>query len=296
MADIMPKQRERILAKLDLHGGFRLREQTNERKRRIAMLMTSLPLATVTAVFVVWIANPASAQSVHATAPLAAQAPLAATPQLALHESPRKLVPEAQATAPLPALTGVYRVSGTNPNGSGYRGMVSLALSGEEYEFKWWIGRRQALNGIGRFVGRMLVVDWGATNPVMIYTLGNHGRLDGEWADGRAMETLDVFARAAQDAVPRLDGRYQVTGRNPNGSTSSGTVTIINEGSRYRLNWSIGSRGYRGIGTLNDNLLTVDCGCGSATPVVYAVSADGRLRGLWAGGSAEEILTPQASD
>ena len=72
--DIMPKQGGRIVAKLDLRGGFRLREQTNERARRISMLTTCLRLATVTAVFVAWIATPASAQSVHATAPLAAQA------------------------------------------------------------------------------------------------------------------------------------------------------------------------------------------------------------------------------
>jgi hypothetical protein len=258
------------------------------------MLMTSLRLATVTAVFVAWIATPASAQSVHATAPLAEQASQAAAPQLVLYEvAPREFAPEAQATA-LPAITGVYRVFGTNPNGSRYCGMVSVALSGKDYEFKWWIGSRQVLNGKGRLVGRMLVVDWGATNPVMIYTLGNDGRLDGEWADGRATETLDVFAPAAADPVPCLDGRYQVSGRNPNGSTYSGTVTIINEGSRYRLNWSIGTRGFRGTGTLNDNLLTVNWG--SATPVVYAVSADGTLRGLWAGGNAEEILTPHASD
>jgi hypothetical protein len=171
--------------------------------------------------------------------------------------------------------------------------MVSVAFSGKEYEFKWWIGRH-VFNGTGRFVGQMLVVDWGATNPVMIYTLGNDVHLDGEWADGRAMETLDVFARAAPDSVPCLEGRYQVSGRNPNGSTYSGTVIIISEGSGYRLNWSIGSRGYRGTGTLNDNLLAVNWG--SATPVVYAVSADGRLRGLWAGGNTEEILTPHASD
>jgi hypothetical protein len=269
------------------------------------MYITSLRLATVTAVFVAWIATPASAQSVDqsyyyklntefrgagiASAPLAAQAPLAAAPQLALREvAPRELAPGALATA-LPELTGVYRVSGTNPNGSRYRGMVSIALSGNEYEFKWWIGQ-QVLNGKGRFFGRMLVVDGGETDPA-IYTLRNDGRLKGQWAYGRAVETLDVFALAAPDAVPRLSDRYQVSGRNPNGSTYSGSVTIISEGSRYRLNWNIGSTRDQGTGTLNDNLLTVDGG--SATPVVYAVSADGRLRGLWAGGNAEEILTPQ---
>ena len=77
------------------------------------MLMTSLRLATVTAVFVAWIATPASAQSVHATALLAVLAPVAAAPQVALYEvAPRELAPEARATA-LPAPTGVYRVFGT---------------------------------------------------------------------------------------------------------------------------------------------------------------------------------------
>jgi hypothetical protein len=219
----------------------------------------------------------------------AAQSSLQATPQLALREVPsRELAPGAAAAA-VPALTGVYRVQGTNPNGSRYRGMVSLALSGKEYEFKWWIGQ-QVFNGKGRFAGRMLVVDWGSSSPV-IYTLHNGARLDGEWADGRATESLEVFARAAPGAAPRLGGRYQVSGRSPNGSSYSGGVTITSEGSRYRMNWRIGSSSYQGTGTLNDNVLTVDWG--SATPVVYAVSADGRLRGLWAGGNGEETLTPE---
>jgi hypothetical protein len=56
------------------------------------------------------LATPASAQSVHATAPLAVQAPVAAAPQVALYEvAPRELAPEALATA-LPTPTGLYRV------------------------------------------------------------------------------------------------------------------------------------------------------------------------------------------
>ena len=63
-------------------------------------------------------------------------------------------------------------------------------------------------------------------------------------------------------------------------------MTIMSEGSRISDDWRIGSTDYQGTATLNENLLTVDWA------VVYAVSADGRLRGLWAGGNGEEIITP----
>jgi hypothetical protein len=39
------------------------------------------------------------------------------------------------------------------------------------------------------------------------------------------------------------------------------------------------------------NVLTVNWG--AATPVVYALSADGVLKGLWQAGKGEETLTPE---
>jgi hypothetical protein len=60
-------------------------------------------------------------------------------------ESPSAAAPEPQTALlrPVPApnavpalvfdLAGVYRVSGTNPNGSKYRGMVALAQTGDEF-------------------------------------------------------------------------------------------------------------------------------------------------------------------
>ena len=38
-------------------------------------------------------------------------------------------------------LAGVYRVEGTNPNGSKYRGMVALAQNEDQFNFTWWIGK-----------------------------------------------------------------------------------------------------------------------------------------------------------
>jgi hypothetical protein len=194
---------------------------------------------------------------------------------------------QADTATRLPALTGVYRSEGTNPDGSRYRGTTAITMDGDKVHFTWWIGR-QVYTGAGQFAGRMLVVNWGAKHPV-IYTFGPRGSLDGEWADGTATDRLELFARAAKD-VPTPGGRYIVNGRNPNGTRYSGTVSIARRAGRFELDWRVGASSYRGTGTLENNLLTVDWG--STQPLVYALNDDGTLRGLWSGGQGEDVLTP----
>ena len=57
-----------------------------------------------------------------------------------------------------------------------------------------------------------------------------------------------------------------------------------------QFDWQVGASRYGGTGRLDGNLLTVDWG--SKQPVVYALGLDGGLRGLWADGQGEDILTP----
>jgi hypothetical protein len=187
-----------------------------------------------------------------------------------------------------PNLTGIYRVQGSNPNGTQYRGMLTLTPFGKDFLFKWWIGR-QTFTGSGQFAGRMLVVNWGQTSPV-VYTINRNGSLDGEWADGTATERLDLVARAAEGTATLPAGRYRVSGRNPNGEPYFGTVSIVNRSGQYILDWQVGSSHYRGSGTLASNVLTVDWG--DSSPVIYALNADGTLAGLWQAGAGEETLTP----
>jgi hypothetical protein len=187
-----------------------------------------------------------------------------------------------------PQLAGIYRAVGTNPNGSRYSGMTSIVAAGPDYEVTWWIGK-QLFHGTGHLAGRMLVVDWGDAHPV-IYPLGTGGVLAGEWADGSATETLERFASAAAGPVSSLAGTYRATGQNPDGSHYSGTVTIRQDGGAYHLAWRVGNTGYKGTGKLSGNVLVVDWG--AATPVVYAVTDDGTLKGLWEAGKGEETLSP----
>jgi hypothetical protein len=194
-----------------------------------------------------------------------------------------------QAPAEKPELAGIYRVNGTNPNGSQYQGMLALSQKNDEFTLIWWIGK-QVFHGTGHFAGKMLVVNWGDKHPV-IYTFGAGGALDGEWADGSATETLLPVASAAPGEMALQPGRYKAEGRNSDGTSYDGTVTITKHGKVYQLSWSVGSSSYKGSGTLQGNILTVNWG--SSTPVVYALTEDGSLTGLWDAGFGEETLTPE---
>jgi hypothetical protein len=200
---------------------------------------------------------------------------------------------KAQAPEPrrveLPELAGIYRVNGTNPDGSRYQGMVALSQKHDKFALTWWIGN-QVLRGTGHFLGKSLVVNWGDKHPV-IYTLGNGGALDGKWSGGTATERLFPVGSAAPGEMALRPGRYRATGHNADGSSYRGTVTITKHGKVYQLFWNIGSTNYKGSGTLEGNILTVNWG--SSTPVVYALAEDGSLSGLWDAGLGDETLTPE---
>jgi Caspase domain len=185
-------------------------------------------------------------------------------------------------------LGGIYRVTGTNPTGSEYHGMVALMQKADQFNLTWWIGK-DVFHGTGHFAGKMLVVNYGEKDPV-IYSFGGDGALDGEWADGSAKETLEPFGTAAPKNIDLGDGEYKVEGQTPVGSDYTGTVKIAKEPKGYQLTWHVGDTSYQGTGTLAGNLLTVDWG--SSTPVVYALGTNGSLAGLWDAGKGEETLTP----
>ncbi|RAI45807.1 caspase family protein [Rhodoplanes roseus] len=215
--------------------------------------------------------------------PLPSASPLPSDPRVGPRE-PRPV----QAVA-APRLAGVYRAEGRNPDGTRYQGMVAMQPAGDRMRFTWWIGK-DIYRGTGEFAGRMLVVNWGDKHPV-IYPFGSGPVLNGEWADGTATERLSPYSLAAPGRVAPPQGRYRVAGRNADGSRYAGTLTMRREGERFALSWRVGSSSYQGTGTLDGNVLTVDWGAG--TPVVYALGADGTLKGLWDAGRGEETLTPE---
>jgi TolB-like protein len=95
---------------------------------------------------------------------------------------------------------------------------------------------------------------------------------------------------AGQAVSVKLEGQYSAMGRNPNGTTYSGIVTITKRSEAYLFVWKIGSTTYSGTGSLDGNILTVEWG--APYPVIYAVQPDGRLIGTWNNGTATENLIP----
>ena len=195
---------------------------------------------------------------------------------------------EEEQAKPQRTLAGVYRSDGINPNGTRYKGITAVNWAGNRVQVKWWIGK-QIFTGTGEFAGKMLVVNWGDTHPV-IYTFGKHGFLNGEWADGKANERLELFASVGPTAQTLAEGRYTVTGHNPNGTTYDGAVAISRRPSGdYSLDWKVGRDAYHGEGKLEGGILTVQWG--AETPVVYALTGSNELKGLWSGGGGEETLS-----
>ena len=131
-------------------------------------------------------------------------------------KAPAETAEPEEATPKTIDLAGVYRVEGTNPNGSKYRGMVALAQNNDQFNFTWWIGK-DVFRGTGHFAGKMLVVNWGDKTPV-IYTFGDEGALDGEWADGSATETLDLVANAPRVTSDCRKAPIGSTARMPTGA------------------------------------------------------------------------------
>ena len=86
-------------------------------------------------------------------------------------------------------ISGNYRVEGRNPDGSRYSGTVTVQESGDAVAFAWIVAN-QSYAGVGKRVGRVVEVDWGAAHPV-VYVIMPGGVMYGTWADGQAMERLE---------------------------------------------------------------------------------------------------------
>jgi hypothetical protein len=103
--------------------------------------------------------------------------------------------------------------------------------------------------------------------------------------------SLAALAFAAPAMAQSILGTYTADGRNPDGSSYSGTVWIEPVGKGYTFRWQIGSQSYAGSGTQSGDVVTVNWG--DTHPVFYLVMPDGELHGTWADGLGLEKLTPR---
>jgi len=79
---------------------------------------------------------------------------------------------------------GRYEVRGTNPNGSSYQGTAEIFPNGNVCRIAWHVGSEW--RGICMMSGDLFAASYhsGGTNGLLIYRLGPHGTLSGEWTTG----------------------------------------------------------------------------------------------------------------
>ncbi len=109
---------------------------------------------------------------------------------------------------------------------------------------------------------------------------------------GLALLPLPATAQARKGGPVRdIAGSYAANGMNADGSRYAGTVEIAQSGATIEMSWSIGNDSYRGTGTLEGRVLSVDWG--SDSPVIYVVMNSGELPGTRGDGTALEKLPPR---
>ena len=99
-------------------------------------------------------------------------------------------------------------------------------------------------------------------------------------------------------AAPDIDGKYNITGTNPDGGSYKGTLEVFTRGDVYQFRWNAGSQ-YDGVGVQNGNIVAVAYttgangqGCGV---VDYAIQGDGSLEGKWGYWGTNEAGTENAT-
>lgn len=196
-------------------------------------------------------------------------------------------------TATTPDIAGKYRVEGSNPTGSIYKGTLNVIKRGDVYQFHWNAGEQY--DGVGVANGNVVAVAFasGANGKgcgVIDYAIQSDGTLDGKWGawgvDGGGSE------RATRTSGTGLVGEYDVTGKNPDGKEYKATLKVEPAVSRYRFLWSNNTEG---LGIKRGDNIAVGIGGSRCGFVTYEIQSDGTLDGIWGGYGTEKTGTEKAT-
>ena len=197
--------------------------------------------------------------------------------------------------APAPAgpdLAGSYDITtGTNPDGSNYKGTVALTKQDAFYRLSWNAGGA-TYAGVGVQQGNVLGVGWGESEPygVAVYAVSG-GKLTGTWATSKASGKLGT---EVLEGPAGLSGTYEIVDSlSPEtGSKYEGKVVITPQGETYDVKWNLANEQYQGVGLMKNNVFVASFPAGAGV-VAYDVTSSG-LSGRWAqkpgGGVGTEVV------
>ena len=178
-------------------------------------------------------------------------------------------------------IAGKYNVTGTNPNGTGYRGTLQIIPHGDVYQFRWTAGTQY--DGVGVVNGDVVAVSFaaGANGKgcgVIDYLIRNDGSLVGRWGYWGTDEAGNE--NATRIGGSDLAGEYDATGKNPSGTNYKAKLTVEPAGNLYRFVWSNNTDG---VGIRHGDHVAVGIGGARCGFVAYEIKPDGTLDGVWGG-------------
>jgi hypothetical protein len=195
---------------------------------------------------------------------------------------------------PPPNISGKYNIVGTNPSGTIYRGQLEVIKHGDVYQFRWNAGNQY--DGVGVQNGKVVAVAFasGANGKgcgVVDYDIASDGSLDGKWGYWGTNES--GTETATRTSGPGLEGEYDGSGKNPNGTRYSVKIAVEPAaGNLYRFSWSNNTEG---VGIKRGNNIAVGIGGARCGFVTYEVMSDGTLDGIWGGYGSDKTGTEKAT-
>lgn len=197
-------------------------------------------------------------------------------------------------TPPPPNIAGKYKIVGTNPSGTIYRGQLEVIKHGDIYQFRWNAGNQS--DGVGVQNGNVVAVAFasGANGKgcgVVDYDIASDGSLDGKWGYWGTNES--GTETATRISGPGLEGEYDGIGKNPNGTQYNVKITVEPAGGNlYRFSWSNNTEG---VGIKRRNNVAIGIGGARCGFVTYEVMSDGTLDGIWGGYGSDKTGTEKAT-
>lgn len=237
----------------------------------------------------VQISTPASHVS---AAPTIGAAPTSTSPQPA----PVTTKPDDRAaeTAPDSALfEGTWTIAEAETlDGKPYGGTVQITRKGERYGVKWQ-STASTTSGIGLASGNKLCVGWSAHDfGVVFYKIGQDGTLKGRWTGSAAgPNDSDGLENATGGTPGKIEGAYDVKGRNPGGDSYQAKLRIAKTDQTYRLEWDVAGTSLKGVGLKVDDNLFVVWGDQEPFGVVSYSFDGGRAKGIWTLAGATRTAT-----
>lgn len=190
-------------------------------------------------------------------------------------------------------ISGSYNVTGTNEDGSPYRGTLDVIKRGDVFQFKWNAGKQY--DGVGVPNGNVVAVAFtegsdGKGCGVVSYRILGDGTLDGKWGYWGVNES--GTEKATRTNGSDLVGVYDTVGQNPDGKQYKGSLSVGTKGSGYTFSWSNQTLGF---GIRRANNVSVGLGGPQCAFVAYEVRPNGVLDGVWGGYGSDKTGTEKAT-